>query len=392
MRIRSLALASFLALELSPLASHAIDLDSEGKIKVTGFYQLTGGKVLSGSALGQSNWSYMKWNCPCAIQAWEYVGVYEKSKGFQFDQESLLGAQINAEITPSLTATAQLVLRPKNYEDGNGKPTLDWAYASWKATDNLSLQAGRKRIPLYYYSDYLYIGYAYPWVRPAPDVYGWPIFTYDGLTAQYTHDLGGEWTVNATAWAGSFESKKNAYDTLIYYGSETQEKWKKIKGISASVSNGTIEARAMMMTHRQDTWQVDPATKAQTFFNDNVFTRIVALSLNVDYQNWLLRTELNRFSQRPSEPTKFVYDYYLVGVGYKWGEFTPMITQSHYITAPNTLVPQEGRKTRALSLRWDFRQNMALKFQYDQSTDESKYSYPFFGDHKLFSVSLQGVF
>jgi len=33
-----------------------------------------------------------------------------------------------------------------------------------------------------------------------------------------------------------------------------------------------------------------------------------------------------------------------------------------------------------------------LKLQYDVSRDESQYSTPFFGDSKLLSISLQGVF
>ena len=52
----------------------------------------------------------------------------------------------------------------------------------------------------------------------------------------------------------------------------------------------------------------------------------------------------------------------------------------------------EGRNTRYLSLRWDVKRNMALKLQYDVTKDKSDYSYPFFGDSKLLSVSLQGVF
>ena len=121
--------------------------------------------MLSGSTQGLGSWSHMKWNCPCAIQAWGIRGRLREVQGLPVRPGVPGGAQVNAEITPSLTATAR-VMRPKNYEDGNGTPSLDWAYASWKATDSFSLQAGRKRIPPTYYSDYLYIGYAYPWCGP----------------------------------------------------------------------------------------------------------------------------------------------------------------------------------------------------------------------------------
>ncbi len=387
----------WLALLLAPLAAQAITLDEEGRFELTGFYQLTAAKVLGGRASDSTGarydqWQYMEWNCPCTIQNWEYVGVYEKSKGWQADQESLFGAQLNLRFTPSLSATAQALVRPTNASGKHYIPSLDWAYLSWKVSDDWTLQFGRKRIPLYYYSDYLYIGYAYPWVRPAPDVYGWPIYAYDGVTAQYTKSIGtGDWTLNAAAWYGGASDDKSAYNERIYYGPRIHEAWRRITGGWAAVSNGTVEVRAMMMTHHENTTLID-STGASTKYNDSQFTRIIGLSANVDYQNWLLRSEINRFAQRPHEPTKFIYDYALLGVGYKMGQFTPMLTYSQYMTAENTLVPQEGRRTTYLSMRWDFAKNMALKVQYDTTKDRSKYAYPFWGNSQLLSVSLQGVY
>lgn len=373
--------------------SQAITLDADGQFQLTGFYELTAGKVLSGESkqFNSQSWAYQQWHCPCSIQNWEYVGVYEKSRGWQADLESLFGLQLNAHVAPALSVTAQMVVRPKNHESGDWVPTLDWAYASWQLNDEWSLQAGRKRIPLYYYSDYLYVGYAYPWVRPSADVYGWPIFTYDGVTALYTRQLGNtDWTLNASAWTGqSGESKKNAYNTLIYYGTpEVHEQWDRINGGWVALSNGIVEGRLMMMTHEETTiqpggWEV---------VNDHVFTRLMAASLNVDYHNVVLRSELNQFQQRPHEATRFVYDYFLLGAGYKVGTLLPMVTLSRYAVAPNTLVPREGHRTMAYSLRWDFAKNTALKVEYDVGQDKSEYSYPFFGDSKLLSVSLQGTF
>ena len=90
-----------------------------------------------------------------------------------------------------------------------------------------------------------------------------------------------------------------------------------------------------------------------------------------------------------------IYKYNLFGVGYKWGDFTPMITHSQYTTvAQNPALLQfiEAQSTNSLVVRWDFRANTALKVQYDDNKDKSKYPYPFFGDSRLLSVSLQGTF
>lgn len=376
-----------LALALLAAPSHAINLDDDGRFTLTGFYQLTAGKVLDGKAQGSSEpWTYQQWRCPCAIQNWEYVGVYEKDKGWQTTPESLIGVQLKAKATPDLSATVQLVSRGNNTAYRPYTPTIDWAYLTYKLTPEWTLQAGRKRIPLYYYSDYLYVGYAYPWVRPAPDVYGWPIYAYDGVNALYQNDIGETgWSMSINTWYGNFTQKDDAYDGKIYYGQTTDHSWKRQVGTVFSATNGIIDTRLMYMTFRDNITTYNPDGTSSEL-SKNVFTRIMGASVNVDYNNIVLRTELNRFEQVPQN---FIYNYYLVSGGYKIGNVTPLLTFSQYSTQQ---YPIEARRSTYLGVRWDFRKDMAFKAQYDISRDQSQYPYPFFGDHKLLSVSLQGVF
>jgi hypothetical protein len=379
-----------IALALMPALANAIDLDESGSFKMTGFYNITGAKVLNGSAQGSSTpWTYQQWKCPCSIQGWEYASVYQKDKGFQLDQESLAGVQFRKEFSPTLSATAQIVARAQNPNAGS-RPTVDWAYVTWSpSTDSAwTFQAGRQRIPLYYYSDYLYIGYAYPWVRPAPDVYGWPIYAYDGVNATYKTQLGSsDWAMTASAWAGSFTQKDDAYNTKIYYTTPTNESWKKIIGSWVAINNGVFDVRAMLMHHNDSIWQENAGVRTDIL--DHQSTRIMGLSANMDYKNWLIKTEVDRFEQVDlSKGINNVYKYLLAGVGYTYGNWTPMYTFSRYRTIA---APIEGRNSQYLSLRWDFMKNTALKVQYDISKDKSEYPYPFFGDSKLLSISLQGV-
>ncbi|MCU6435077.1 hypothetical protein LPB67_14965 [Undibacterium sp. Jales W-56] len=370
----------------------AIDLTEDGSLKLTGFYSLTGAKVLNGSALGSSApWMYQKWNCPCTIQGWEYAAVYEKEKGFQFDQESLIGVQIKKDFLPNLSATAQLVSRALNPNEGS-RPTVDWAYVTWQPSvdSNWTFQAGKFRIPLYYYSDFLYIGYAYPWVRPAPDVYGWPIYAYKGANVSYRTQLGqSDWAATFHAWTGGYTQKNDAYDTQIYYTTPTNESWKNIIGTSVAANNGVFDVRGMMMWYKDTLWQ-DNSNGSRTTLIDNQGTRIMGISANMDYKNWLIKAEVDRYEQiDAAKGLNNVYKYALLGIGYQYGAWTPMYTMSRYRTVAE---PIEGRDSQYLSLRWDFRRNMALKVQYDISKDKSTYPYPFFGDSKLLSVSLQGTF
>lgn len=368
----------------------AIDLEDD-TLKLTGFYNLTAAKVLSGKAQGSSApWGYNQFKCPCSIQNWEYVAVYERDEGWQFNQESLVGVQIKKEFTPTLSATAQLVMRAHNPNRGS-RPTVDWAYLTWQPTPDSpwTFQAGQFRIPLYYYSDYLYIGYAYPWVRPAPDVYGWPIYAYQGGNVTYRTQLGeSEWAATFHMWAGGYTQHNDAYDTQLYYVTPTHESWKSMVGGYVAANNGVWDVRAMLLHYKDSTWQDSPTGRVDVVRDQS--TRIAGLSANMDYKNWLIKSELDRYEQVDrGKGINNVYKYALIGVGYQYEAWTPMYTFSRYTTVTE---PIEARNTQYLSLRWDFRKNTALKLQYDVSKDKSHYSYPFMGDSHLLSISLQGIF
>ncbi len=367
-----------------------------------GFGQVVEGKVLSGS----NNGTYQQWHCPCSIQNWEYVGMYEKYKGWQTAPESLAGLQLTAKFTSQLSATVQEVSRATNE---NNRPTLDWGFVSYDATPNWTLQAGRKRIPLYYYSDYLYIGYAYPWVRPAPDVYGWPIYEYNGANIDYHTGLGDtDWTLEANYWGGHFAQNNDAYDTQLYTfypntsqpqgagGAQTNESWLQMHGVYVNVTNGIYGLRVMGEMHRDRVQTVLPSGVVSPWFyttdgnpSNNIMTRIMGIAFNVDSAPWIVRTEADRFDQ---SAVKLIYNYYLAGAGYQWRDWTGMITASHYITEPSPSAPVEGRRTTYFTVRWDFKPNLCLKFQYDISKDLSQKPYMFLGDSNLASVALQGSF
>jgi len=259
------------------------------------------------------------------------------------------------------------------------------------ADSNWTFQAGRFRIPLYYYSDYLYIGYAYPWVRPAPDVYGWPVYSYNGANVSYRTQLGdSDWATTVSVWTGNYTQGRDPYYSNIYNNSApTSDAWKGILGGSISVNNGIFDVRAMLMHHKETEIINDPVLGQSTPVND-ASTTIMGLSANMDYKSWLIKTEIDHFSQvDQTQGLNNVYKYALVGVGYNYKGFTPMYTYSRYRTVAQ---PIEGRDTQIFSLRWDVRKNMALKIQYDVSKDKSTYPYPFFGDNKLLSIAVQGVF
>jgi len=109
---------------------------------------------------------------------------YDTTGGFK--QDTILGLQLSKSVNDSTSVTGQLVSR--GAEDY--KTEASWAYATYAATDNLDLRMGRLRLPLYYYSDFLEVGYAYDWVRPPLEVYNSQFNTVDGADLNYRFSFG----------------------------------------------------------------------------------------------------------------------------------------------------------------------------------------------------------
>lgn len=83
----------------------------------------------------------------------------------------------------------------------NGKVNLEWIYLSHEVSDKLTVQLGRKRIPFFYYSDSQDVGLAYPWIHLPPQMYGWEVVNYNGVSLYYK-DTWGTWTSALNVFTG----------------------------------------------------------------------------------------------------------------------------------------------------------------------------------------------
>src|ERR1700683_742549 len=83
--------------------------------------------------------------------------------------DSLLGAQLTANIAPKLSAVLQ-VIAEQNY-NGTFTPHVEWANLKYQFTPDFSVRIGRVELPTFLFSDTRKVGYTYPWVRPPIEVY-----------------------------------------------------------------------------------------------------------------------------------------------------------------------------------------------------------------------------
>lgn len=115
-----------------------------------------------------------------------------------FQENSLFAVQVRADLQEKLSATAQIIA--KGSEDYDAR--FNWAYLSYELSNEISIKVGRFRTPLFMYSDFLDVGYAYHWISPPDSVYDLGGFdSADGIMVEYQTHLG-DWTstftVNAT--------------------------------------------------------------------------------------------------------------------------------------------------------------------------------------------------
>jgi hypothetical protein len=122
------------------------------------------------------------------------VGVLDNDnvtiEGFEgegnFKQDTILALQVTKQVNDKTTATGQLVSRGTD----DFKTEAAWAFVSYQATEDFTARMGRLRIPFFYYSEFLEVGYAYNWVRLPSDIYNIPFSSFDGVDFTQRFSIG----------------------------------------------------------------------------------------------------------------------------------------------------------------------------------------------------------
>ncbi|NRB37920.1 MAG: porin [Pseudomonadales bacterium] len=134
-----------------------------------------------------------------------------------------LGLRLDVPMDDKLAFTTQLIAKGSNDYD----PEVDWLFVTYSFTPNISLSVGKVRTPLFMYSDYLDVGYAYQWIKPPFSVYGSPtINSTEGAKLSWIADLGGSWLSEVQVWAGqSNETLEELDDTPFTLTDQTGISW-----------------------------------------------------------------------------------------------------------------------------------------------------------------------
>ncbi len=144
-----------------------------------------------------------------------YQGITEE---VTWQPDTRLGLQMTANISERTSVTMQLVGKAR--DDRPFRTNMEWAFVSYKATDSLTLRAGRLRTPFYMLSEFFDVGFSYPWVRPPTEVYNIDTLKgFEGMDLIWNYSVG-EWSglLQVDIGSGVSETDPMEFDLIKAYG------------------------------------------------------------------------------------------------------------------------------------------------------------------------------
>lgn len=308
------------------------------------------------------------------------------SRDWSFDVDSLLGVQMDVNLTPKLSAVLQIIAEQRY--DNTYKPTVEWANVKYSFTPDLSARVGRIVLPNFMVAEYRRVGYAMPWVRPPGDVYRISqVTSSDGVDMSYRLRIG-----EATNTLHGYFGRRDVH--TIYDGNIIEAR--KLAGITNTVDYGAASVRFGYYQGRLSMPASTPLFDAFRSFgprgieiaeryelNDKQF-QIVAVGANYDPGNWFLTGELAKHDTNSWLGDRTAW--YVSG-GYRFNRFTPYLIYSRLRPDSPTSDPgvpfapammanvylnallrgmAADQTTIAVGARWDMAKNTALKVQYDR--------------------------
>lgn len=334
------------------------------------------------------------------------------SDAISLKPDSLLGLQANYQFSDDLTLTAQGVLRSSDTEDSG----LEWLYLTWLLDDNLTVRLGRQRGPFFLYSDSIDIGYAYPWVNLPYQIYSGYIFpTYDGLDATWGYSTQ-EFDFTLQGYAGYYPG-----GDLNIFGGTTDYELKAVAGVIAKVKHNNTELRLSryrgnpkLNVTSLDYFRtlVAGSDEALDALKTEGWGSITQIGISYDSMSQFYRAEWMKSESDIKYMVPVVEAYFISG-GFYVDAFTYHLTYSESKTTYNTytgdsaatLAPVFSQLTKdnlrswTAGVRWDFRKNMALKFDVTlldgNENENSFYDSPQTGfdrDATLYLIAIDWVF
>ena len=186
----------------------------------------------------------------------QHPGRVGYDKDFSFQPESSAALQATKKLDKKTSVTAQF------YSEGETDDfavKMKWAYLTYNLTNKSTVKVGKLGAPVYYFSDFFNVGYAYHWVTPPHELYTFDS-SYIGVDYLFRDVIGN--------WDWSFESSTGGYNQRLEAIHADVKTSNTITAIFTASTGGWLNLRAMLYqskgTFKVD--GVDPVTLTDSAF------------------------------------------------------------------------------------------------------------------------------
>ncbi|MFT6735248.1 MAG: hypothetical protein ACJAS9_003453 [Polaribacter sp.] len=359
------------------------------EIKISGY-----GSIVAGKTLGTVDDPLNPGQKRDETLTADFYDVGQYTNDISFNAESIFAIQAVMDLSTNFKATAQLVA--KGVDDF--EPEFDWYYLTYQATDSLTLMAGRRNIPMYYFSEFSEVGYAYPWMRPPSNLYWWQVTQFNGIHAMYDFELG-DYSNTLTLFYGNEYSDANVemlYYDKLYGGSArtVNEYWTDIVGMNWNISGDNFDVRFVYFQNDRDreTIQQDGSIDDYTPFSQT----FIGVGGSVNIQQFTVLFDVNFVEYDDAIGTEF--PTYLISVVYNIDDYQPYISYSkadHERTKASPPTEDlEEHYIASFGLRYNFLPKASFKVQYDHFVDQGDAAsgWAYHGDSSTITMGIDFIF
>ncbi|MBL1275239.1 MAG: hypothetical protein COB30_004060 [Ectothiorhodospiraceae bacterium] len=262
-------------------------------------------------------------------------------------KDTRVGLTLSTQVDESLDFAAQF--------QGSGKDDfvmkMDWAFANYDVSENLSLRFGKIKYPVGLYNEYIDVGYTYPWIRPPEGFYNQDIIgpnltrvAYNGFGAQFT-TYSGDNEIGVNVFGGVVDVDDGHVNQLI----------------GTKITFNMEDAFRIELVANTGIMEIEPDSPRFMMMDGERHTTYTA-GFIVDMTNFMMASEFGSATMG-LDMMDMTSGY--VMMGYRFGDYMPHITWEQWDVKGGW-----GQEVLGVGIRKELTTNSALKFEVRQITPE----------------------
>ena len=200
------------------------------------------------------------------------------------------GLNIASKIDEKWAVQSQVLVAGKRIEAGATEPQFglyaNWLFLAYRPTDKLRFKFGRQLFPAWLVSEYVDVGYMYPWTETPHAVYELsPFKSLNGVSSDYTFQLNDTHKMTVTVFGGQEDIK-----IPLAQGGNEENKYGSVIGSEVAVAGNGYRFRVMGSNYKVDSVTTKPdGTFNEDLKNSSITT--VTTGFKYDKDNMLVYAE-----------------------------------------------------------------------------------------------------